>query len=101
MDRNDVMNLIAVERTQDAIGQYIDTETSREVFCSVQSVTANEFFSAGQNGIDAQYKFTMFSHDYNGEELVEYRGVRYAIYRTYRKKEDLIELYAEKKAGKK
>ena len=42
---------------------------------------------------------TMFRYDYNGEPIVEYNGQRYSIYRTYIGKNDMIELYVERKGG--
>ena len=41
----------------------------------------------------------MFAPDYQKEELCEYDGVRYGIYRTYKRDADHIELYLERKAG--
>jgi hypothetical protein len=41
----------------------------------------------------------MFFGDYNGERIVEYKGERFSIYRTYHAKTDTIELYAERKGG--
>ena len=36
---------------------------------------------------------------YEGEEIVEFEGTRYGVYRTYRGRDDTIELYLERKAG--
>lgn len=99
MDRSDVITLIEVTHSQDAIGQFVDAETMNDVFCSVGSVSANEFFAGGQNGLRPEYKVTMFSYDYNGETLAEYNGKRYSIYRTYIGKNDTIELYLESRVG--
>lgn len=99
MDRSNVINLIAKTYKVDAIGQRVPQETSREVFCSVSSVSGSEFLEAGRNGIKAEHKITMFAPDYEGEEIAELDGVRYSIYRTYIGKNETIELYLEKKAG--
>ena len=38
--------------------------------------------------------------NYSGEQEAELQGVRYRIYRTYRKRDtDEVELYLEEKAG--
>ena len=42
----------------------------------------------------------MFEPDYNGEEVCEFKGMRYMIYRTYHTRNDMIELYAERREGK-
>lgn len=97
--RNDVCKLISTAYVVDNIGQRIPTETQREVFCGVRSVSGSEFFSAGQNGIKASLQVTVDIDDYQNEKIVEVEGVRYGIYRTYRGRQGEIELYLEEKAG--
>lgn len=71
----------------------------REVMCQVDSITRAEFFEAGRNGLNPEFKFRMFFGDYHGERVVEYHGLRYSIYRTYHGRGDVIELYAERRGG--
>lgn len=99
MDRSDVINLISMTRTQDEYGRWIATPTAKEVYCQVESVTRAEFFDAGRNGLNPEYRFTMFCGDYSGESVVEYNGNTYSVYRTYLRKTDIIELYVERKGG--
>lgn len=99
MDRSIVLTLVAVTTQQDQYGVWRETEYSRDVYAQVDSVSRSEFFEAGRNGLNPQFVFTMFYGDYNGEQICEYNGKRYAIYRTYLTKTDTIELYAERKGG--
>lgn len=99
MYRSDIIKLISETFTQDEIGQYISQETEREVFCEVRSVTRSEWFNAGRDGLQPEFMFIMFAPDYFGEKIVEYKGVRYGIYRTYVGRNEQIELYAEAKGG--
>lgn len=99
MDRSTVIKLISKTYSQDSIGQYVYTETEREVFCDVRSITRVEWFDAGRNGMQPVYIFTMFEPDYAGEKIVEYGGNRYGVYRTYRSRNETIELYVEEKGG--
>lgn len=99
MDRSDVISLVSYTLSQDAYGVWQKAKTARDVFCAVESVTRDEFFEGGRNGFNPQFRITMFSYDYQGEEEVEYNGVSYGVYRTYRAKTDIIELYVEKKGG--
>ena len=99
MDRSDVITLIAETKTQDEYGVWRVSETERTVFCNVASVTANEFFEGGRNGLNPQYRMTMFNGDYEGERTLEYNGKRYAIYRTYLARNDQLELYVERQGG--
>lgn len=99
MDRSDVIKLIKVTTSQNAYGVHEKTETSREVFCHVGSVTRSEFFEGGRNGLNPEYVFTVFFDDYDDETIVEYYGKRYAIYRTYMSLNDELELYAQREGG--
>lgn len=99
MDRSSVVTLISETYAPDAIGQMVATEKERDVFCNVQSVSQSEWFQGGQNGLNPEYKVTMFAPDYEGEKLVEFNGVRYGIYRTYVRQDELLELYLERKTG--
>lgn len=99
MDRSDVINLIGYTRTQDDYGQWIETSSTKQVYCQVESVGQREFFEAGRNGLNPQYKFTLFGGDYNNEPVVEYKGNQYAVYRTYLTKTDKLELYVERRGG--
>lgn len=99
IDRNEVITLIKAETGRDDYGMETQKESVRTVFANVKSVGSKEFFEAGQNGLQPQYQFTMFAPDYDGERMIGYKGGRYAVYRTYQKTSDLIELYVEERAG--
>lgn len=99
MDRSDVVTLLAVDRTQDAYGVWRETIEEHEVYCNVASVTRSEFFEGGRNGLNPEYRITMFFGDYNGEPMLIYNGKTYSIYRTYQGRNDQLELYVERKGG--
>lgn len=99
MDRSNVIKLIAETKVQDSNGVWRVTETERQVFCQVDSVTRSEFFEAGRNGLNPEFRMTMFFADYEGERIVEYEGNRYSVYRTYYGRNDDLELYVERKGG--
>lgn len=99
MDRSDVIDLINQRVEKNEYGVWAKTDSSRTVFCKVDSVTASEFFDGGRNGLNPEYRFTMFAGDYQGERVVEYNGERFGVYRTYKAKNDMIELYCERKGG--
>lgn len=99
MNRSAVAYLITESYLQNDYGVYERTAEKKKVYVDVTSVTAQEWFEGGRNGLNPQYRFTMFSHDYSGEQIIEYKDIQYSIYRTYLRKADLIELYAEKRKG--
>lgn len=99
MDRSDVINLISVTYEQDEYGVMRESETKRQIYCQVESVAQAEFFEAERAGLNPQFRFLVFFGDYNGEQIVGYKGLRYAVYRTYQRRDDRLELYVERKGG--
>lgn len=99
MDRSTRIKLISETYTQDSIGQYVSEEAFTEVYAQANSISRNEWFEAGRNGLKAAIMFTIFAPEYNGELIIEHEGKRYGVYRTYTAKGDKIELYCEEKGG--
>ena len=99
MDRSEVITLIGSTKTQNAYGVWEETKTQKNVFCQVDSVTRSEFFEGGRNGLKPEFRFTMFSGDYDGEREVIFKDKPYSVYRTYHARTDEIELYVERKGG--
>lgn len=97
---DDEIILIKETFRQDKIGNAIADTQRKPVFCKVKSIDRTEFYQAGQKGLKPAYKFTMFKGDYEGEQLVEYHGVNYAVYRSYEIPDsDDLELYVKDKEG--
>lgn len=101
MDKSTDFILVAKTRTQDSIGQYIETVSERTVFGNVGSVSRDEFFAGGEAGFKPELRIVMFGPDYEGEDLAIVESVYYTIYRTYKAKNDMIELYLERRTGSK
>lgn len=99
MNKSSVAYLVSESWTQDENGVQRATTKKRKVFVNVSSVTSQEWFEGGRNGLNPQYRFKMFQFDYLGEKIIEYNGVQYTIYRTYNRSVDEIELYTELKKG--
>lgn len=99
MDRSDVIYLIGTTETQDENGVFQRQTTRRKVFANRQSVSRAEFFAAGRNGLNPAFVFNVFFGDYRGEEVIEYKGKTYSVYRDYQDSTDGLELYVERKGG--
>lgn len=86
---------------RDAEGVWRESgEQAREIYARMESVGRTEFFSGGQKGFNPQMRFTVFIGEYQGEDLCEYNGERYAIYRTYHVPgTDDLELYVQREVG--
>lgn len=91
---NEVLTLINVSYTTDEIGNDKKIISETDVFCEVTSAGRAEFFSAAQAGLRPEYKFKIWTLDYNNQTKVRYDGQEYDIYRTF-KSHDIMELYAK------
>lgn len=99
MDRSVAFYLIAERTEQDSLGQFIGTQVKRLVYGQISSVSSTEFFSGGQNGLTPEWRIDMFAPDYEDEEKAEVNGVVYTIYRHYWRRNDVLELYLERRRG--
>lgn len=99
MDRSAVIYLITETWAKDDLGVMRSTQTRRKTFANVTSVTASEWFEGGRNGLNPELRFRMFGPEYHNEEILEYKGNKYTIYRTFVARDDLIELYTERRKG--
>lgn len=96
---DDVITLIGEKHQQDKRGAWKPVVSKNEIFCKKDSVSFNEFFSAGKIGLKPEMRFIIFPGDYSGEKEVEYHGKPYAIYRTYEASPDQLEIYVTAKVG--
>lgn len=99
MDRSTPIYLCTETWSRDDYGVNQKEETFRKVYANVRSVTMSEWFEGGRNGLNPEFRMTMFSGDYQGETIIKYNGVRYTVYRTYITTNDMIELYVERREG--
>lgn len=97
--KSDTILLIKETYAKDDIGQEIAEQTARRVYCQVGSVSHAEWYDGGRNGLRGDLVFYVFFADYDGEELVEYKDAIYMVYRTYRRADDRIELYVQRRSG--
>lgn len=99
MDRSTPIYLVSQTYTEDEYGVLQATTEKRKVYANVMSVNAAEWYEGGRAGLNPEFRMIMFAPDYQGEQLVEYNGVQYAVYRTYLARTDTLELYVEKRKG--
>ena len=95
---SDIITLVAQTVSTDTYGNETFTESEKNIYCEVDSISQSEFYSAANTELNPEYRFTVFFGDYEGEKIVIYNNNRYAIYRTYRTGDNL-ELYVERKIG--
>ena len=86
----DVITLVAQTETVDEYGARVLSESAREVFAEVKSVSGKEFYQAHAVGLQPEVKFMLADYfDYEDEKIVEHDGQRYRVLRTYRTGQNL------------
>ena len=96
MMRADVIDLITETASAHGVHQSV-TETARQVYCTVESVSRSEFYTALNAGIRPEYVFRLaLAEDYQGERVARYKGQKFRIIRTYMTSDDGIELTCER-----
>ena len=60
MDRSTPINLISVTWQPDAYGIQQPTETTKKIYANVKSVTRDEFFNGGRNGLNPDGQYSLF-----------------------------------------
>lgn len=68
-------------------------------WCALGYVQLSEIDDAGQAGLIRELHLLVSAHAYNGEDVLEYAGRKYAIRRTFQEDRDLVDLYIEERAG--
>lgn len=83
--------------TQDAALNEVTTYTGREVYVrKTRSIYANEFYQAASQGMKPAAVLTVFFGDYEGEEVVGWKGKTYRVTRIYQRPDsDDMELTVE------
>lgn len=99
MDRSRVAYLVAETYTKDDCGVWHKTTSKKKVYVNVNSVGQSEWYEGGRNGLNPEFRMTMFAPNYDGERIIEYENRQYSIYRTYVRDDEKIELYVERRKG--
>jgi len=99
MDRSTPIKLIARSYTPDNYGVLQPTRTERTVYANITSVTGVEWFEGGRNGLNPELRAIIFAPDYQGEEIAQVGSIEYSVYRTYKARTDVLELYLERSKG--
>lgn len=98
MNRAKKIKLISMTYTPDVIGQMIPTETETNPFAIVRDVSRSES-ERPVEGLRPSKVFDVLMTEYDGQEVIEYKGARYQIYRTYLRDDARIELYGGVRLG--
>ena len=101
MQYQEIIYLVSLVREVDNIGNDLPTSsTSTKCYAKVQSVRANEYYNAVENGLTPSIEFVIKKLNYNGEEYIDYNNERYQLIRLVEPKNKFdIVLVCAKKIG--
>lgn len=104
---DETIKLITQTETTDERGDTVTTETIREIFAQVKSISQTEFYQAQTTGLKPEIKFVIADrYDYQGEKYLKYTPFNgseeyYTILRTYGPEDDLtLEITASRGINK-
>lgn len=90
---NDVITLLTITTTTNDYGDMVESETRKEVFAKKRSIGMKEKYEALAVDLKPELTFVLADYyDYDGQEFIEYEGVKYSVLRTYIKDTNEIEI---------
>lgn len=98
MNRAYKIKLVKLSYFPDAIGQLVPSETYTEPFAIIRDVSRTES-ERPVEGLRPSKVFDLLMTEYDGEDIIEFQGERYTVYRTYLRDDARIELYTGVRIG--
>ena len=91
----ETVDLVNITQTTNAIGDFVDTETTSTVFADKQSIRQSEFYQAYATGLRPEIMFVIRQIDYSNQPRLKWNGKYYNIIRSFDKDGELVELICE------
>ena len=91
----ETVDLVSITQTTNAIGDFIDTETTSTVFADKQSIRQSEFYQAYATGLRPEIMFVIRQIDYSNQPRLKWNSKYYNIIRSFDKDGELVELICE------
>jgi SPP1 family predicted phage head-tail adaptor len=91
----DVIKLISIVYSENAMGDTIESKTEKEVFANKKSIRQSEFYQAMSTGLRPELMFEVRSIEYTGQPKLKYESKEYNIIREYSKNGEITELVCE------
>ena len=89
MRHNDVIYLLSTDVVYNEYGVPKEVTAERKVYANQLSVNANEFYTAGVQGLKPERQFEVYAFDYGDETYLLCNDVKYRIIRTQVKGEKI------------
>lgn len=93
------VTLITKTFEDDDIGNQIPAEKKITILCDEKSIGRNEFYNAAAAGLKPSITLVIHAYEYEGQQTVEFKGVRYKVMRTYQVDFEELELTCERVIG--
>jgi SPP1 family predicted phage head-tail adaptor len=91
----DVVDLLAIQATENDMGDLIETETSRTVFANKKSITRAEFYQAAMTDLRPELMFEVRTIEYQNEKKLKFNEKTYNIIRVFSKNDEITELVCQ------
>jgi len=91
----ETVDLVNITQTINAIGDFVDTETTSTVFADKQSIRQSEFYQAYATGLRPEIMFVIRQIDYSNQPRLKWNSKYYNIIRSFDKDGELVELICE------
>lgn len=99
---NDTATLIGTDGyEEDELGQQEAIPRETTVCCCKQPISRQEFYLAGQSGIQVSEILIIHPYEYSGESTVVFNGKRLNVVKTYPISQEELELTCVEKLGDK
>lgn len=87
MRHKEIVNLITVTYSEDAVGNLVEVFSENSVYANEFSVGATEYYNAAAQGLRPSKAFEVYSFEYTGQYKLRHNGTIYNILRAESKGE--------------
>ena len=91
----EVIQLISITYTENAMGDMIETKVEKQVFANKKSIRQSEFYQAASTGLKPELMFEVRSIEYDRQPKLKHDNKEYNIIREFTKNGEISELICE------
>jgi len=88
----DTVDLVSITYTENAMGDSIETETSKTIYANKKSIRQSEFYQAAMTDLRPELMFEVRSEEYDDEPKLIFNNKSYNIIRAFSKNGEIVEL---------
>ena len=85
---DEVIYLLNITKDENEIGDPLIKLTKNKRYANKLEIGQKEFYQAAATGLKPELKFEIWTHEYNNQLFIEYKGRNYKIIKTYERKID-------------